>query len=41
MIAAVFNFARNLGPRVVRGLLLVSIVVLGVFGLLWLQRGLT
>ncbi len=40
IIAAVFHFARNLGPRVVRGLLLISIVVLAIFGLLLLQRGL-
>ena len=40
IIAAVFHFARNLGPRVVRGLLLISIVVLTIFGVLLLQRGL-
>jgi threonine/homoserine/homoserine lactone efflux protein len=41
IIAAVFHFARNLGPRVVRGLLLISIVVLAVFGAMLLARGLT
>ena len=40
IIAAVFHFARNLGPRVVRGLLLISIVVLAVFGMMLLVRGL-
>ncbi len=40
IIAAVFHFARNLGPRVVRGLLLISIVVLAIFGALLLARGL-
>jgi threonine/homoserine/homoserine lactone efflux protein len=40
VIVAVFHFARNLGPRVVRGLLLISIVVLAIFGVLLLQRGL-
>ena len=41
LIAAVFHFARNLGPRVVHGLLLISIVVLVIFGVLLLMRGLT
>ncbi len=41
IIAAVFHLARNLGPRVVRGLLLVSSVVLAIFGVLLLMRGLT
>ena len=41
IIAAVFHFARNLGLRVVRGLLLISIAVLAIFGLLLLQRGLS
>lgn len=41
IIAAVFHFARNLGPRVVRGLLLISIVVLAIFGVMLLARGLT
>ena len=40
IIAAVFHFARNLGPRVVRGLLLISIGVLAIFGVVLLQRGL-
>ena len=40
IIAAVFHFARNLGPQVVRGLLLISIVVLAIFGVLLLARGL-
>ncbi len=40
IIVAVFHFARNLGPRVVRGLLLISIVVLAIFGVVLLQRGL-
>jgi threonine/homoserine/homoserine lactone efflux protein len=39
IIVAVFHFARNLGPRVVRGLLLISIVVLAIFGVLLLVRG--
>jgi threonine/homoserine/homoserine lactone efflux protein len=39
-IVAVFHYARNLGPRVVRGLLLISIVVLAIFGVLLLTRGL-
>jgi threonine/homoserine/homoserine lactone efflux protein len=39
IIVAVFHFARNLGPRVVRGLLLISIVVLAIFGVLLLTRG--
>ena len=41
IIVAVFHLARNLGPRVVRGLLLISIVVLAVLGVLLLMRGLT
>jgi threonine/homoserine/homoserine lactone efflux protein len=41
IIAAVFHFARNLGPQVVRGLLLISIVVLVIFGILLIQRGLS
>jgi len=41
IIAAVFHFARNLGPQVVRGLLLISIGVLAIFGILLIQRGLT
>ncbi len=40
IIVAVFHFARHLGPRVVRGLLLISIVVLAIFGVLLLTRGL-
>jgi threonine/homoserine/homoserine lactone efflux protein len=41
VIVAVFHFARNLGPRVVRGLLLISIVVLAIFGVSLLVRGLS
>jgi threonine/homoserine/homoserine lactone efflux protein len=40
IIVAVFHYARNLGPRVVRGLLLISIGVLAIFGVLLLRRGL-
>jgi len=40
IIVAVFHFARNFGPRVVRGLLLISIGVLAIFGVLLLTRGL-
>jgi len=40
IIVAVFHFTRHLGPRVVRGLLLISIVVLAIFGVLLLTRGL-
>ncbi len=40
IIVAVFHFARHLGPRVVRGLLLISIGVLAIFGVLLLTRGL-
>ena len=40
IIVAVFHFARHLGPRVVRGLLLISIGVLAIFGVLLLARGL-
>jgi threonine/homoserine/homoserine lactone efflux protein len=40
IIVAVFHFARSLGPRVVRGLLLISIGVLAIFGVLLLIRGL-
>jgi threonine/homoserine/homoserine lactone efflux protein len=41
IIAAVFHFARRLGPRVVRGLLLISIGILVIFGILLIQRGLS
>jgi broad specificity phosphatase PhoE/threonine/homoserine/homoserine lactone efflux protein len=41
IIVAVFHFARNLGPRIVRGLLLISIGVLAIFGILLIQRGLS
>jgi threonine/homoserine/homoserine lactone efflux protein len=41
IIAAVFHFARNLGPRVVRGLLLISIGILVILGLLLIRRGLS
>jgi threonine/homoserine/homoserine lactone efflux protein len=40
IIAAVFHLARSLGPRVVQGLLLISIIVLAIFGVVLLQRGL-
>jgi threonine/homoserine/homoserine lactone efflux protein len=40
IIVAVFHFARNLGPRVVHGLLLISIMVLAIFGVMLLVRGL-
>jgi len=40
IIVAVFHYARNLGPQVVRGLLLLSIGILVIFGILLLQRGL-
>jgi threonine/homoserine/homoserine lactone efflux protein len=40
IIVAVFHYARNLGPRVVRGILLISIVALAIFGVLLLTRGL-
>jgi threonine/homoserine/homoserine lactone efflux protein len=39
-IALVFHQARRLGPRVVRGLLLISIGILVIFGSLLIQRGL-
>ena len=41
IIAAVFHQARNLGPQLVRALLLISIGVLAIFGILLLVRGLT
>jgi len=40
LIAAVFHQARRLGPRMVRGLLLISIGILVIFGVLLIQRGL-
>jgi len=39
-IAIVFHQARRFGPRIVRGLLLLSIGILVIFGILLLQRGL-
>jgi threonine/homoserine/homoserine lactone efflux protein len=39
-IAIVFHQARRFGPRVVRGLLLISIGILVIFGILLIQRGL-
>jgi len=39
-IAALFNQARRLGPRLVRILTLISLLVLAVFGLILLRRGL-
>jgi threonine/homoserine/homoserine lactone efflux protein len=41
LIAAVFHQTRRLGPRIVRGLLLISIVILVIFGILLIQRGLS
>ena len=38
-IAALFHQPRRLGPRVVRGLALVSILILFVFGIMLLERG--
>jgi threonine/homoserine/homoserine lactone efflux protein len=38
-IAALFHQARRLGPRVVRSLSLVSILILFVFGIMLLKRG--
>jgi len=40
IIVAVFHFARNLGPRIVRGLLLISIGVLAMLGVVLLAQGL-
>jgi threonine/homoserine/homoserine lactone efflux protein len=40
IIVAVFHFARNLGPRVVRGMLLISIGVLALLGVVLLAQGL-
>ncbi len=41
IIVAVFHFTRHLGLQVVRGLLLISIGVLAIFGVLLLTRGLS
>ncbi len=41
LIVVGFHLARNLGPRVVRGLLLLSVIALTVFGVLLLARGLS
>src|SRR3990172_5443380 len=38
-IAALFNQARRLGPRLVRGLTLLSLLILAAFGLMLLGRG--
>jgi hypothetical protein len=38
-IASAFHLARQLGPRVVRSLLLASVVILTFFGVLLLYRG--
>ncbi|HEY4721740.1 MAG TPA: LysE family transporter [Anaerolineae bacterium] len=38
-LAALFHLARRLGPRIVRGLLLVSIVILIVFGGILIRNG--
>ena len=40
IIVAVFHFARNLGPRMVRGMLLISIGVLTLLGVVLLAQGL-
>ncbi len=40
IIVAVFHFARNLGPRIVRGMLLISIGVLAMLGVVLLAQGL-
>jgi threonine/homoserine/homoserine lactone efflux protein len=40
IIVAVFHFARNLGPRIVRGMLLISIGVLAMLGAVLLAQGL-
>jgi threonine/homoserine/homoserine lactone efflux protein len=40
-IAILFDQARRLGPKVVRGLLLISIVILTVFGAVLFTRGIT
>src|SRR5512136_273770 len=40
IIVAVFHFARNLGPRMVRGMLLISIAVLALLGAVLLAQGL-
>jgi len=37
----VFHQARRFGPRIVRGLLLISIGILVIFGILLIQRGLS
>jgi threonine/homoserine/homoserine lactone efflux protein len=39
VIAAVFHQARRFGPRIVRGLLLISVGILVIFGILLIQRG--
>ncbi len=41
ILVGVFHFARKLGPRIVRGMLLISIGVLAIFGILLIQRGLS
>ncbi len=41
VIAAVFHQGRRFGPRIVRGLLLISIGILVIFGILLIQRGLS
>jgi threonine/homoserine/homoserine lactone efflux protein len=40
IIVGVFHFARNLGPRIVRGMLLISIGVLAMLGAVLLTQGL-
>jgi threonine/homoserine/homoserine lactone efflux protein len=40
IIVAVFHYARNLGPRIVRGMLLISIGVLATLGVVLLAQGL-
>lgn len=39
LIASVFHLARQLGPRLVRSLLLLSFAILTIFGMLLLYRG--
>jgi len=41
VIVAVFHQARRFGPRIVRGLLLISMGILVIFGILLIQRGLS
>jgi hypothetical protein len=38
-IVMIFHFARRLGPRVVRVMTLISIIILVIFGILLISRG--